>query len=333
MKKAAILSFSGRGAQTAERIAGALSGEYEAELRAPKGNLKETVGTLFPAVDALIFVGACGIAVRAIAPHLVSKTVDPAVLVADEKGEFVISLLSGHIGGANDLARQLAERLGATPVVTTATDVNRRFAADAWAARRGLVIGSMGAAKRYSSEILRRDLPLFSDFPVEGRMPAGVFAGNTGDCGLAISCREVHPFDTTLLLTPRLLHVGIGCRRGTGKEAIDAAVRAALDGARLNPKALAGAASIDVKRDEEGLAAWARERELPLAFYTAGELAAVPGTFASSEFVLRTVGVDNVCERAAMRSAGEGAALTVHKMALSGVTVAVAMEKWSVCFE
>ncbi len=333
MKRAAILSFSGRGAQTAERIAQVLSGEYEVEMRAPKGNLRETTASLFPAVEALIFVGACGIAVPAIAPHLVSKTVDPAVLVVDEKGEFVISLLSGHIGGANDLARQIAEGLGATAVVTTATDVNRRFAADAWAARRGLVISDMGAAKRFSAEILKRDLPLLTDFPVEGKLPAGVYAGDAGDCGLAVSCREIHPFDTTLLLTPRLLHVGIGCKRGTEKETIDAAMRSALGGAFLNPRALRRAASIDVKRDEKGLAAWAEERQLPIEFYTAGELAAVQGEFTASEFVLKTVGVDNVCERAAMRSAGEGARLIVRKTSLNGVTVAVAMEKWSVCFE
>ena len=205
MSRAAILSFSEKGGETAARIAAALA-DYEVERYAPKGNLRELTAQLFPAVEALVFVGACGIAVRAIAPHLVSKTVDPAVLVADEKGEFVISLLSGHIGGANDLARQLAERLGATPGVTTATDVNRRFAADAWAARRGLVISDMGAAKRFSAEILKRDLPLLTDFPVEGKLPAGVYAGDAGDCGLAVSCREIHPFVAPIEL--KLLALG-----------------------------------------------------------------------------------------------------------------------------
>ena len=333
MSRAAILSFSARGADTAARVAAALAEDYAVETHAPRGNLKELTASLFPQVEALVFVGACGIAVRAIAPHLVSKTVDPAVLVIDEKGQFVISLLSGHIGGANDLARRLAQALGATPVITTATDVNRRFSADAWAARQGLAIDSMDAAKRFSAEILKRDLPLFSDFPVEGKLPSGVVMGEGGDCGLAISCRDVHPFNATLLLIPRLLHVGVGCKRGTAAESIDAAVRAALEGAGLRLEAIKRVTSIDVKKDEEGLRAWADGKSLPLAFFSADELNAVPGEFTASAFVLKTVGVDNVCERAAMASAGEGARLIVKKTSLNGVTVAAALEKWSVCFE
>ena len=126
MSRAAILSFSERGGETASRVAAALAADYAVERYAPKGNLRPLTAQLFPEVEALVFVGACGIAVRAIAPHLVNKAVDPAVLVIDEHGGFVISLLSGHIGGANALACRVAGAIGATPVITTATDVNRR---------------------------------------------------------------------------------------------------------------------------------------------------------------------------------------------------------------
>ena len=333
MSRAAILSFSERGAETAARVAGALSGEYEVERHAPRGTLKALTAELFPTVDALVFVGACGIAVRAIAPHLVNKTVDPAVLVVDEKAEFVISLLSGHIGGANDLARRVAAAIGATPVITTATDVNRRFSADAWAARHGLFIADMDAAKRFSAEILKRDLPLHSDFPIEGKLPPGLVPGEAGSCGLAISCRDAHPFDTTLLLIPRVISLGIGCKRGVSAEAVDTAVRTVLRSAELRAEALASVSSIDVKRDETGLREWAESMKLPLTFYTAEELNAVPGEFTGSDFVRKTVGVDNVCERAAMRAAGEGARLIVKKTSLDGVTVAAARQKWSVSFE
>ncbi len=333
MMRAAVLSFSERGSQTAARAAAALSADYEVTRHVPKGNLKALAAELFPAVEALVFVGACGIAVRAVAPHLVSKATDPAVLVIDEKGEFVISLLSGHIGGANELARRVAAAIGGTPVITTATDVNRRFSADAWAARHGLAIDSMEAAKRFSAEILRRDLPLCSDFPIEGRLPPGLTAGEAGDCGLAISCRDAHPFGVTLLLIPRALHLGVGCRRGVSAEAIGTAVRTALARAGLRMEAAASVSSIDVKRGEAGLLAWAEETGLPLSFYSAEALNAVPGEFTGSEFVKKTVGVDNVCERAAVRAAGEGARLLVKKTSLDGVTVAAALEKWSVCFE
>ena len=215
----------------------------------------------------------------------------------------------------------------------TATDVNGRFSADSWAAERGLYIGDLRAAKRFSAGILCRDLPLSSDFPLEGPLPPGVFVGSAGDLGLAISCRAKHPFDETLLLIPRILHLGIGCRRGAAAEAIDAAVRSSLEEAGLCPQAVCGAASIDLKRGEPGLIAWARASLLPLGFYSADELNAVPGEYSGSDFVKQTVGVDNVCERAAMRDAGEGAQLIVKKTGLGGVTIAIAQEKWSACFE
>ena len=332
MKTCAVISFSDGGERTARRIGSALPGEWAVEYHRPRGNLKSLTAELFARADALVFVGACGIAVRAIAPNLVSKDADPAVAVADERGAFVISLLSGHIGGANDLAREIAAAIGATPVITTATDVSGRFSADAWAAKNGLIIDSLPAAKAFSAAILKRDLPVRSDFPILGALPAGLVAGDSGDVGLRISLYRDMPFETTLILTPRILHLGIGCRKGTAPEDIGAAVAAALDGANLIPGAVVSAASIDVKRGEEGLLSWAEGRNLPLSFYSAAELNALEGEFTASEFVMKTVGVDNVCERAACLSAGDGARLLIKKTGMRGVTVACACQKWSVSF-
>ena len=328
MNRAAILSFSERGAALAARIARELS-DWRVECRAPRGDLSAQAAELFASCDALIFVGACGIAVRAIAPLVAAKTSDPAVLVVDELGRHVIALLSGHIGGANALARRVAECIGGEVVITTATDVNGRFSVDEWAARHGLRIPDMAAAKRFSAEILRRDLPIYSDFPIKGELPPGTYQGSAGDVGAIITCGYDAPFDVTLPLVPPILHLGLGCKRGTGADAVRAAVEAALSEAGLRPEAVKAAASIDVKRGEEGL----RALGLPIQFYSAEELRAVPGEFSASEFVRRTVGVDNVCERAAMRSAGAGAVLLVAKRGANGVTVAVAREEWSVWFE
>ena len=324
--RAAIFCFSDRGAALAERIAGLFPGARRVR---PRGDLAARTAECFRECDALIFVGAAGIAVRAIAPHVAAKTADPAVIVADDCGRHVVSLLSGHIGGANRLTRQIAARIGAEPVVTTATDVNQRFSIDEWAARRGLSIESMDAAKRFSAEILRRDLPLTGDFPVDGPLPAGVFPGAEGDVGAAISCYRKHPFAVTALLSPRIVHLGIGCKRGAGAEAIAAAV----DGLNLAPGAIVRAASIDVKAHEPGLLAFCRARGIEIRFYSAAELSAAEGEFTPSEFVKKTVGVDNVCERAAAVSAGPGAKIFIRKTRGDGVTVAAAMQDWRISFE
>lgn len=329
MKRAAIIHYTDRGAETAAKIADFLKDTYEIEQFRSKCKLDE----LFNAVDALIYVGAIGIAVRAIAPHLRSKTTDPAVIVTDERGFNVISLISGHIGGANELTRQIAAAIGGNPVITTATDVSNRFAVDEWAAKHGLKISSMQTAKKFAMEILKRDLPMASDFPVKGKLPNGMFMGNEGACGLAISYRKIKPFDMTLTLIPKALYLGIGCRRGTSIEKIEAAVSAVLAAEKISCDAVKSVASIDVKKDEAGLLAFCELNHLPIQFFSADELLAVKGEFTASAFVKSTVGVDNVCERAAMHSAGENAKLIVKKTCLGGVTVAVAQEEWSVCFE
>ena len=333
MKTAAVLSFSDRGADTAQRVARALEGEYAVTCHAPKSNLKTLTAELFHSVDALIFVGAMGIAVRAIAPLVVSKTSDPAVLVLDERAEHVISVLSGHIGGANELTWALAGALESEAVITTATDVNHRFSVDAWAARQGLKIESMPLAKRYAAEILKRDLPFLADVPVEGAYPAGTFPGDTGALGAAVTCRDIKPFDKTLRLIPPVLMLGIGCKRDTPAERIRKAVEDAFARNDLLLSAAAGVASIDVKSDEAGLLAFAEELGITPVFYSAEELRAVEGEFTASAFVAGTVGVDNVCERAAVLSAGEGGELLVRKTSQNGVTVAVARKIRRITFE
>lgn len=329
MKRAAIIHYTDRGAQTAAQIAAFLSDSFEVEQYRSRCSMED----VFRTVDALIFVGAVGIAVRTIAPHLRSKTTDPAVIVTDERGIHVISLISGHIGGANELTRQIAAAIGGDPVITTATDVGGRFAVDEWAARQGLKISSMQMAKKFAMEILRRDLPIVSDFPIRGELPGGLIMGSEGDCGLVISYRSTCAFASTLRLIPRVLHLGIGCKRGTPEEKIEAAVRTALDGEGIFRDAVKAVASIDVKKDESGLLAFCEFGGWPVSFFSAQELMEVPGEFTASAFVKSVVGVDNVCERAALRSAGENARLIINKTCLNGVTVAVAQEDWSVCFE
>lgn len=286
-------------------------------------------GEQFRHSDALIFLSACGIAVRSIAPHLKNKTEDPAVICLDEMGRYVIPLLSGHIGGANALAQRLAAALGATAVITTATDIHQRFSVDSWAVRENLQISSMQTAKAISAAILEGDLPFCSDFPIRGSLPAGLYEGSSGALGICVSYRLQAPFAETLRLIPRVLHLGVGCRRGISSSAILAAICQLFEKEGLELRSIAHLASIDLKADEEGLLELSEEKQWPISFYSAGELSKLPGSFSSSDFVQKQTGVDNVCERAASMEADH---LIVRKSAFNGVTVAVAAENWEVRF-
>lgn len=332
MKRATVFSFSNRGAALAQTIVRVLT-DWEVECLAPKGNLQECVAQHFTQSDALIFVGACGIAVRAIAPLVKDKRRDPAVIVMDDRGTFAIPLLSGHIGGANALARYLAEHTGAMAVITTATDVNGRFSVDAWAARQGLWISDMEIARRFSADILDKKMPVHSEFPIVGNFPAGTYDGVDGNCGVVIACRDMRPFEQTLLLVPKILHVGIGCKRGTPSAKIRFAVEKALRSGHYLKQAVRDVGTIDIKSDEPGLIEFCTGESWKLRCFSAQNLRNCPGHFNGSAFVERTVGVDNVCERSAACAAGPGAQIVVQKLCADGVTVAIAQEEWSVSFE
>ena len=338
--KVAVFAYSRQGCKTARRVIEHFAGHeiqgYTMERFEEPGFLsirrssKPFYGPIFNDVDAMVFVGSVGIAVREIAPHVRDKATDPAVVSIDELGQFSVPLLSGHIGGANDLALALAETIGATPVITTATDINKKFSVDAWAARKGLVIASLSRAKAVSAAILEQNVPLKSDFSIVTSLPNGVVLADSGDVGIRISVFKDEPYERTLRLIPKVLHLGIGCRKGTPTEAIREAVERVLQEYNIDQRAIKCAASIDLKAEEAGLLQYCGEQKLLVTFYTAEELKAVPGEFTPSAFVKSITRVDNVCERSALIGAEK---LIVRKTALNGVTVALAAEHMEVRFE
>lgn len=306
-----LAAFTRAGAALAARLAGSLSGRAfvpERCLVSGTEPLEETAGEWaerwFPRAEALVFVCACGIAVRAVAPHVRSKAEDPAVLVLDERGRYVIPLLSGHIGGANALARRVAALTGGAAVITTATDVNGLVAVDEWAAKNDCAIENLEAVKHVSAAVL------------EGR-PVGV----------AVTEQEQPaPWPVTLWLRPRRLVLGAGCRRGSDPEAAAAAAADFLEGAGVSPLSLCAVASIDLKRDEQALIALAERYGVPFLTFSADALRAAPGRFSASDRVLEVTGVDNVCERAAVLAAGNGVLLR-SKARYPGMTFALARRR------
>ena len=313
----AIAAFTPRGTELGRLLAGELGASLALTGR-EDFSLSIWTAEQFPKREALIFIGAAGIAVRAIAPHLRHKAEDPAVLCVDELGGYVIPLLSGHLGGANALAQRLAALTGGEAVITTATDLNGLFAVDLWAKRQNMAVVNPERIKSVSAKLLRGErVRIDCPWPVAGERPHLVEMGNPGDA--CVCCRRTD--GNALLLAPRIVTLGIGCRRGTTKEQLELSFARFCDERGLLPQAVAAAVSLDLKQDETGLLAFCRAHDWPLRFYSADKLKAVPGTFSASPFVERTTGVDNVCERAA---ACEGGKLIEKKYAAEGVTFAAA---------
>lgn len=334
----ALIAFTRRGCELGGRLSQTLGGtlwttrRLSAELRLPAaGSLQSWTKARFADSDALVFVGATGIAVRAIAPHIKDKFSDPAVVAVDEAGRFCVPLLSGHVGGANALARRIADMTGGQAVIATATDVNARFAVDVWAKAQNLVICEREAAKAVSAAILDgAAVGLTSAYPITGEMPCGLGAPDAR-IGICIGPSAAQkPFETTLHLVPKAVTLGVGCRRGTSCEQLEAALAEFLEQNALPLASVVSLASIDLKQDEPGLLALAGAHGWKTRFFSAEELASEPGEFPPSGFVARTTGVDNVCQRAAQRAGGT---IIIPKTVCRGVTFAAAMGHVELCWE
>lgn len=350
--KTALISFTQRGSRLCQELTRLLPGngyacegyalkkyasDYDLlELQEP---LKEWTRRMFATMDAILFISASGIAVRSIAPFVEDKTTDPAVVVMDEKGIFAISLLSGHLGGANELAGLLANLTGAIPVITTATDVNGRFAVDIFAKKNHLYIDNMRYAKQVSADVLdEKPVGIKSDFPICGEMPeeirlwsdTEVFEGTTG---ITISLDDTtNPYKQTLHLVPSTITVGIGCRKGKSAEEIEKAVMDALEENHMSIHGIEQAVSIELKKEEQGIVEFCKKYKIPFKTFTQEELQRVQGDFTESEFVESVTGVSNVCERSAVLGSNYGTIIQ-KKKAGNGITVSLCQREWSVDFE
>ena len=359
--KISIIAFTENGMEIASRLTESLDGAQSN--RCAKGGLHQWTEEHFSTSDALVFVGAIGIAIRAIAPHVQSKVRDPAVIVVDELGQYSIPVLSGHIGGANELAIQIAEILNAIPVVTTATDINNVFAIDTWAKAQGLRILNPECIKLVSSKLLRGEsVRIKSDYPIKGDLPQNIILIDSlkdesnlnkdsdnhldndldndldnisdndlnndfdNDFDVIISHRYYERNDdykNTLFLIPQIITVGIGCRKDKEFESIEKSILNALENEKISILALDSIASIDKKADEKGIIEFAEKYDLPFNTFSAEELNGLKGEFTKSEFVRSVVEVDNVCERSAVMESG--GKLIRRKDAHDGVTVALAI--------
>ncbi|MBR4091396.1 MAG: cobalamin biosynthesis protein, partial [Mogibacterium sp.] len=257
-----ILYFTDKGKALAERLKEELAG-HEAVI-VPKGApLNIVCGDAFVDNEALVFIGAAGIAVRTIAPLVRDKLKDPPVIVIDENGDYVIPILSGHVGGANSLAAEIADALGAQPVITTATDVSRAFSVDVFAKENGLKIANReGIAKVSSSALEGKPVTIcIKDYPPEEPVDV-LIADEEAAEGLRDSAK--------IVLCPKNYAIGMGCRRGRSFEELKAFAEEVLQDNGIDINDAGCIATIDVKKDEEGLKRLSQAWRMPLITFDAG---------------------------------------------------------------
>ncbi|EKU71754.1 cobalt-precorrin 5A hydrolase [Selenomonas sp. F0473] len=330
-----------------ERLRGHVPAECEAQYFR---RLADAIRDAFGRYDTLVCVMATGIVVRMIAPYIDSKLYDPAVLVFDEQGRHGISLLSGHVGGANACTQKLCAAIGADPVITTATDVTGVRAPDAVAARLALRPVPKAAIQVLNTALLEgKHIDYFLDAALTQcdfyeaelrgahistvRFREELSPVEEGRYRVIITLPERVPAevpDRTLYLTPRRLIAGVGCRAGVPEDDILRALNEACGQIGRNVSCIDLLASTEVKREEEGLLAAARTLGREIIFYTRGELAHMVERYGlkESDFVKRTIGVGNVSEAAALCAAGNnGGRMALGRTVLGKVTVALLWEK------
>lgn len=349
-----VISFTQKGMFLSLRIAEELSGQevnlftkctFAVENSCTYGvqwvqqSVGEWAGEQMAAQRTVLFIGACGIAVRAIAPHITDKLQDAPVLVMDESGRYVIPLLAGHVGGANEAAEYIAARTGATAVLTTATDIRGRFAVDVFAGKNGLQIVNKDGIAKVSAKVLAgqkitvsveearvqgeiQNVPEVQLVPWPPEQKTDVLIGTQDDAG-----------EVLLYLRPKEYVIGLGCRKDKEADALEEFISANLKAAGVRENEIYAVASIDRKQREQGIVAWCRKRRIPFLTFSAEQLGEVEGEFHGSAFVQQKVGIDNVCERAALRACKADGKIVWEKHAEAGMTIAIARRKWSVTFD
>ncbi len=298
--------------------------------------------------NALLFIGSVGIAVRGIADSVKDKLSDSPVAVMDDNGRFVIPVLSGHAGGANEIALLIEKAMGAKAVITTSTDVNNTFSVDVFAVKNRMTIKNKEGIVSVSAKVLDNkeitiaydsenppDTESYEKFSrkhpgvvrlMKARETGGfadVFIGNTSEKNISAS----------LYLEPKRYVLGIGCRRGKKEGDISTFVLKKLKEYGIDIKDVRCIASIDLKKDEEGIVAFAQRHRIPFVTFSAEKLNALEGDFNDSDFVKAQVGVGNVSERSALAPCEGSGRLVIKKQAENGITMAAAYGGWRFCFE
>lgn len=324
-----IISFTDQGKKTADKIKKADKEEIVSIFYKPSCGVMKWAEDQFQCSDVLVFIGACGIAVRAIAPLVKDKLLDRAVIVIDEKGKYVIPILSGHVGGANETACKIAEKIGAVSVITTSTDINQKFAVDVFARKNGLRILNKDGIVKVSSKVLQKEKITMS---IQGCIEKGPSPSEVelipyppeSEVDVVVSEDEEIQKKAVLKLRPMKYVLGLGCKEGKEEKELEQFIEKILLEKNIKWEDIFCITSIDRKKNEKGILELCAHKNIRYRTFSVEELLATEGEFDGSDFVQKTVGVDNVCERAAIAGCGEKGCLIIKKQKENGKTAAVA---------
>lgn len=350
--KIAVVALTVKGREIAKKIKASikdievyLSSKYAdgCEDTAFSKPLGELIGEIFNSYDGIICIMASGIVVRAVAPYLTHKSTDPGIVVVDDGGKFAISLVAGHLGGANALAREIAQALGGQAVITTASDNMGVISAEMWGKQFGMTVESFAGLPAVNGAIVNGGrLAVISDWKVPEKFrtignPANTDYYNSNikftkeysgkyDAYIYISDKLLSKLEKpSIMLRPKTLVAGMGMRRGVVHELVLCTLEEAFLAAGLAAGSLKCLTSIDAKNDEEGLLKTAESLKIPCIFFTKDKLKEVvaKNNLATSTFVNRQMGVGAVCEPAAL-AVMEKSKLVLPKYVAQGVTIAIA---------
>ena len=300
-------------------------------------DVKNNFNLIFNEYDSIIAIMASGILIRSISDLIVSKTSDPAILNIDDNGNFVISMLSGHLGGANKLTQKIAELIDATPVITTSTDVNKRLGIDVLARDLYLSIDNTKEILHFNKSILEAKEVVFTvnsngnydylfDYLNNNTLEMDVsiyFSSRINEGEIEAVC-DNHK----IILKPRKIVFGIGCRRGKSKDEIKKGLNKVLTDLNMDKSRINMLSSAEIKKDEKGILDLSNELNVPVNFVELDKLALFKSKdIQESEFVKSKFGIAGVCEPSALITAGFDSKLIYKKTAFDGVTVSVALGK------
>lgn len=344
MSKVLIMSFTNKGVELSNLISKSIETEYDVREYAfhkyigesnsiPFTSGKDTMRTAFvEKYDYVIFIGAVAMAVRMLDGLMQGKDKDPAVIVVDVMANFAISVLSGHIGGGNEFTKYIADIVGATPVITTATDVSGHFAPDVFAKKNNLKLLSLSKAKEVAAAILNGETvkayvePGVKTDKLPDEIEIVEDESELDDKELSVRILKETPFDkaNALYLIKRDIIIGVGCRKNIESEVFEREISDRLKDNKIDINRVLKIHSIDIKQDEKAINDFCEKYDIESEFFSESSLNRIEGEFTKSEFVRSVTGVDNVCERSAIAKGDE---LFVKKTAKNGVTMALARRK------